>query len=231
MKIFTFITIIILCYFILVDSRRLIVIRHGEKISDDYIGLNNRGKARAQCLYQIFNDNTVFGKPRSIYSNKRGNRSHRPYDTVKPLADRYGLKVKEFKKANPGAFVKNTLNKDKSNIILLSSAREWIPSLLKAIGYRLKKEVDDFDNVWVIENDDKKGHGKLTVKKQNLEKCINHYLKYGNTNNVKSKKATTTKKKSPTKKANTKKAKKKLPREIIVSIIPTIIPLCSLNHS
>ncbi|OUM64752.1 hypothetical protein PIROE2DRAFT_20455 [Piromyces sp. E2] len=212
MKLFVFLSIYFVLFLSLIDARRLIVIRHGEKISDDYLHLNSKGKARAQCLHKIFNTNTIYGKPQSIYSNKRGSRSHRPYDTVKPLADRYGLRIKEFKKTDPKKFVKDTLNRDKSNIILLSSAREWIPSLLKAIGYRIKEEVDDFDNVWVIENDDKKGHGKLSVKKQNLESCIKYYLAHGNTDgiavNSKNKKGSSKKNNSKNNKTKNNKSKK-----------------------
>ncbi|OUM64751.1 hypothetical protein PIROE2DRAFT_23927, partial [Piromyces sp. E2] len=93
MKIYFIISVYLLLCLSTIQTRKLIVIRHGEKISDDYIGLNDKGKARASCLYQIFNKKTVYGQPQSIYSNKRGNRSHRPYDTVKPLADKLGLKV------------------------------------------------------------------------------------------------------------------------------------------
>jgi len=215
MKSFIFISFIFLYFIASIEARRLIVIRHGEKISDDYIGLNDKGKARAQCLYQIFNSGTSYGQPQSIYSNKRGNRSHRPYDTVKPLADKLGLKVNEFSKYEPEEFVKNTLNKDKSNIILLSSAREWIPSLIKAIGYKVDDDIDDFDNIWLIENDNKSGGGKLKIKKQNLEKCIDNYLsgkKSTTTRKTTTKKTTTKKttKKSTTKKTTTKKTTKKV---------------------
>lgn len=156
-----------------IEARRIIIIRHGEKINDDYIGLSDKGKARANCLYQIFNDNTEFGKPEIIYSNRRGNRSHRPYDTVKPLADYFNIKVNEFSKYEPKEFVEKTVNKLSTEVILISSAREWIPLLIEAFGYYINEdEVDDFDNVWVIENDDKNGNGKLFTKKQKLDKCI-----------------------------------------------------------
>ena len=184
MKLYTFITIFVLYFILLINARRIIIIRHGEKINDDYIGLNDKGVARAQCLYKIFNGKTKFGQPQSIYSNKRGNHSHRPYDTVKPLADKLGLPIHEFKKRKPRKFIKKTLNKDNSDIILISSAKEWIPSLIEAMGYKAPKEVDEFDNIWVIENDNKKGQGKINVYKQNLETCINKYLKYGTTENI-----------------------------------------------
>jgi len=183
MKLYTFIIVFILCYIIFIDARKIIIIRHGEKISDDYIDLNDKGTARAQCLYKIFNEKSKFGRPQSIYSNKRGNHSHRPYDTVKPLADKLGLQVIEFNKNKPKKFVKKILNKDNSDTILISSSKEWIPSLIKAIGYKKpkSKEVDDFNKIWVIENDNKKGQGKLMVYEQNLETCINKYLTFGTT--------------------------------------------------
>jgi len=199
MKIFSIFSICAVCCLSSINARRLMVIRHGEKISDDYLGLNDVGEARAHCLYKVFNKNTVYGEPQSIYSNKRGNRSHRPYDTVKPLADRLGLQVQEFHKYDPQEFVKNTLNKDNSSIILLSSAREWIPSLIEAIGYKVSDDIDEFDNIWLIENDDKKGGGKVTIKKQHLEECMESYL-----NALKTTKKTTTTKKKTTTKTTTK---------------------------
>ncbi|ORX53698.1 hypothetical protein BCR32DRAFT_273572 [Anaeromyces robustus] len=218
MKFLNFITLTISLFSITtIDARRLLVIRHGEKISDDYIDLSDRGNARAQCLYKVFNSNTAFGKPQSIYANKRGSGSHRPYDTVKPLADSYGLRVNEFRKYEPevNEFVSDVLNKDPSSIILLSSAREWIPVLLKAIGYKIDEDsVDDFDNIWVIENDDKKGHGKLSVKKQKIESCIEYYLEHGHlqpASNASIKKTTIKKTtiKKTSKKTTSKKSTKK----------------------
>ncbi|ORX77849.1 hypothetical protein BCR32DRAFT_270390 [Anaeromyces robustus] len=198
MKFLNFITLTISLFSITtIDARRLLVIRHGEKISDDYIDLSDRGNARAQCLYKVFNSNTAFGKPQSIYANKRGSGSHRPYDT---------------KSMN---LLVMFLNKDPSSIILLSSAREWIPVLLKAIGYKIDEDsVDDFDNIWVIENDDKKGHGKLSVKKQKIESCIEYYLEHGHlqpASNASIKKTTIKKTtiKKTSKKTTSKKSTKK----------------------
>jgi len=191
MKLYTFIIVFILCYNTFIDARKINIIRHAEKISDDYIGLSDYGIARAQCLYNIFNEESKFGRPKSIYSNKRGNYSHRPYDTVKPLADKLGLQVIEFNKKKPKKFVKKILNKDNSDTILISSSKEWIPSLIKAMGYKKpkSKDVDDFNKIWVIEDDNKKGKGKgkLKVYEQDLESCINKYLNNGPTENIENK--------------------------------------------
>jgi len=189
MKLYLFITLIALCLFSVIDARRIIVIRHGEKISDEYKTLSNEGTARANCLYQVFNNQTVYGEPGSIYANHRGTRSHRPYDTVKPLADLYHLKVQQFHKYDPEVreFVKDVLNKDPSEIILLSSAKEWIPLLLDAIGgYKLdttdrryfndEGELHGFNNIIVIENDDGKGHGQLRIEEQKIKECMDDFL-------------------------------------------------------
>ncbi|ORX76861.1 hypothetical protein BCR32DRAFT_329169 [Anaeromyces robustus] len=189
MKLFLFITLITSYLFSVIDARRLIIIRHGEKVSEDYKTLSNEGTARANCLYQIFNDQTIYGEPGSIYANHKGTRSHRPYDTVKPLADLYNLEVQQFHKYDPEVrdFVKDTLNQDKSEIILISSAKEWIPLLLDAIGgYKLdttdkehfneEGELHGFNNIIVIENDDTKGNGILRIDEQHIENCMNDYL-------------------------------------------------------
>jgi len=189
MKLYLFITFITLCLFSAINARRLIIIRHGEKLSEEYKTLSNEGVARSHCLYQVFNDKTIYGEPGSIYANHKGTRSHRPYDTVKPLADLYNLQVQQFHKYDPEVrdFVKNTLNKDPSEIILISSAKEWIPLLLDAIGgYKLdttdKKHFNDegelhgYDNIIVIENDDGKGHGKLRIDEQHIKECMDDYL-------------------------------------------------------
>jgi len=189
MKSYLFFTLIALCLFSVIDARRLIIIRHGEKVSDEYKTLSNEGTARANCLYQVFNSNTIYGEPGSIYSNFRGTRSHRPYDTVKPLADLYHLKVQQFHKYDPEVreFVRDTLNKDQSEVILISSAKEWIPLLLDAIGgYKLDNtdrryfneegELHGFNNIIVIENDDTHGNGSIRIDQQNIENCMNDFL-------------------------------------------------------
>jgi hypothetical protein len=189
MKSYLFITLIALCLFSVIDARRLLIIRHGEKVSDDFKTLSNEGAARANCLYQVFNDKTIYGEPGTIYANHKGTRSHRPYDTVKPLADLYNLKVQQFHKYDPEVrdFVKNTLNKDPSEIILIASAKEWIPLLLDAIGgYKLdttdrryfneEGELHGFNNIIVIENDDGNGNGQLRIDQQDIDDCMNDYL-------------------------------------------------------
>ncbi|ORX42816.1 hypothetical protein BCR36DRAFT_586964 [Piromyces finnis] len=192
MKLYLFVTLLAFCLCSVINAkklRRIIVIRHGEKISDDFKTLSNEGTARAHCLYQVFNDNTIYGKPGSIYANHKGTRSHRPYDTVKPLADYYNLKVKQFHKYDPEVrqFVKHTLNKDSSDNILIASAKEWIPLLLDAIGdYKLdttdrryfneEGELHGFNNIIVIENDDTKGNGYLRIDEQNIDDCMYEYL-------------------------------------------------------
>ncbi|BFZ54905.1 hypothetical protein PYCC9005_001942 [Savitreella phatthalungensis] len=70
------------------------LIRHGEKPADGGNGLSAQGQNRAQCLVNVFSANSGYNigyivaqQPKS--SGKRA----RPYQTVKPLADKLGLTV------------------------------------------------------------------------------------------------------------------------------------------
>ena len=49
----------------------IIIIRHGEKISDYYVDLNDRGKARAECLPILFSESGLNYIPTKLYANKR----------------------------------------------------------------------------------------------------------------------------------------------------------------
>ena len=68
------------------SSRTIILIRHGEKISDDYTNLSPEGQARAKCLPELFTQEKLGYVPDKIYTNKRSFTSTRPYDTVFPLS-------------------------------------------------------------------------------------------------------------------------------------------------
>ena len=82
------------------SSQVIILIRHGEKISDDYTDLSPEGQARADCLPELFTKNNIGYVPTKIYANKRSDTSTRPYDTVTPLSKALGLEIEEFDKSS-----------------------------------------------------------------------------------------------------------------------------------
>ena len=159
------------------SSQVIILIRHGEKISDDYTDLSPEGQARADCLPELFTKNNIGYVPTKIYANKRSDTSTRPYDTVTPLAKALGLEIEEFDKSSNKKikeFVEGTLANDKHDVILICSSHKKIPLLSKLIG----KEVDvshkeGFDKYFIYKN------GKIIKQgKQSdyIGKCIKKKL-------------------------------------------------------
>ena len=130
----------------------IIIIRHGEKISDFYTDLNDRGKARAECLPILFSDKGLKYIPTKIYANQRSEESTRAYDTIAPLAKILNLEIEEFKKIEAEDFAKNKLIYDKSDIILISSSRKAIPKISKVLGHEVFVDFDEFDKYFIWKN-------------------------------------------------------------------------------
>ena len=172
------------------SSQTIILIRHGEKISDDHTDLSPEGQARAKCLPELFTRDKLGYVPTKIYANKRSFTSTRPYDTVFPLAKYLGLEIEEFKKSSSKKlkdifknysdkktkdFVENILLKDKHDIILVCSSHLNIPIISELLG----KKVDvsgklGFDKYFIFQN------GKLVKEgKQSdyISNCIKQKLK------------------------------------------------------
>ena len=172
------------------SSQIIILIRHGEKISDDYTDLSPEGQARAKCLPELFTRDKLGYVPDKIYANKKSYTSTRSYDTVIPLAKYLGLEIEEFKKSSSKKlkdifknysdrktrdFVENILLKDEHDIILVCSSHLNIPIISELLG----KKVDvsgkiGFDKYFIFQN------GKLIKEgKQSdyIEKCIHQKLK------------------------------------------------------
>lgn len=72
---------------------KIFLIRHGEKVSDDSIGLSKAGKQRAQCIADLFSQNDKKVDAIITQDFKSDGSRIRPYETVKPLADRLGLTI------------------------------------------------------------------------------------------------------------------------------------------
>ena len=172
------------------SSQIIILIRHGEKISDDYTDLSPEGQARAKCLPELFTQDKLGYVPDKIYANKKSYTSTRSYDTVIPLAKYLGLEIEEFKKSSSKKlkdifknysdrktrdFVENILLKDEHDIILVCSSHLNIPIISELLG----KKVDvsgkiGFDKYFIFQN------GKLIKEgKQSdyIAKCIQQKLK------------------------------------------------------
>ena len=130
----------------------IIIIRHGEKISDYYVDLNDRGKARAECLPILFSESGLNYIPTKLYANKRTEVSTRAYDTIAPLAKTLNLEIEEFEKQDAEEFAKNILVNDKHDVILVSSSRKAIPKITKILGHQIIVQFDEFDKYYIWKN-------------------------------------------------------------------------------
>ena len=130
----------------------LIIIRHGEKISDDYTDLSPKGKARAECLSTLFSDSGLKYIPTKLYSNKRNENTTRAYDTIAPLAKTLNLEIEEFEKTQAEYFANITLRNDEHDIILVCSTHGVIPVITKVLGHEVSVREEEFDKYFIWKN-------------------------------------------------------------------------------
>jgi len=138
----------------LVNAKLIMIIRHGEKINDDYTYLSPEGEARAECLINTFGPDGIYATPQIIYAQKptKQRQSTRPLDTVTPLAKSLGLEVDLTYTSGKYKDLAKYIKKSPEEVILVSWANDRIPNIAKELG--IKKVPDwkgkEFDNVWVI---------------------------------------------------------------------------------
>ncbi|QJX00554.1 histidine phosphatase family protein [Frigoriglobus tundricola] len=161
----------------------VLIIRHAEKTGEkDDAHLSKKGNERAEVLDQLFVASAPrpnpFPKPDFIFAAKSHKESHRPVDTVAPLAKKHKLTINEtFDSKLP----KEGMEKPKEGIpelcdellsgskyagktVLISWRHSSIPDLARALkaGKVPEKWGDHvFDRVWQINYDD---GGKATFR-------------------------------------------------------------------
>ena len=128
----------------------IIIIRHGEKISDDEIDLSPRGKVRAECLPILFSEKGLKYVPTKLYANKRDEETTRSYDTIVPLSKALNLEIEEFDKRKPDEFAKNKLLKDNHDVILISTSTKRIPIITEILGHKIF--VNGYDKYYIWKN-------------------------------------------------------------------------------
>src|SRR4051794_1504281 len=80
---------------------RVLLIRHGEKppAEAESVALNDKGKERAEALRKLFKKTDKrpdpLPTPDFIFATKDSKKSHRPRDTVTPLAKKLELKIND----------------------------------------------------------------------------------------------------------------------------------------
>ncbi len=149
---------------------RLLLIRHAEKLPEgESEHLSPEGFKRAEHLHELFEKNDKrpepFPRPDFILAAKNSKNSHRPLETVEPLAKAFKLTVNsEHPSDDVDGFVKYLFSTPKysGKIVLVAWRHGSIPDLAKALGVKdAPKEWDEkqFARVWDFTFDEK---GKIT---------------------------------------------------------------------
>jgi hypothetical protein len=145
--------------------RQILIIRHAEKPPDSAmsVDLSPEGKRRADALPELFKPSdqrpTPFPTPDYIFATKNTMRSHRPLETVAPLAKKLNLPVNAaVENADFAKLAAEILTNQKyaGKTILICWHHGKISDLASALGAtdvpdRWKDSV--FDQVWVVTYD------------------------------------------------------------------------------
>ena len=153
---------------------RVIIIRHGEKPNTGF-NLSCKGYNRSMALPKVFT--SLFGVPDYTYVPTiligRTTNSVRMYQTVVPLAVKYGLLINSKYAETDSIGISADVLLKKGTILIVWNSND-IPSIARNLGVSnndLKWKKTDFDSIWIIDFVKTRG-GKLQAvfnkAKQNI---------------------------------------------------------------
>jgi broad specificity phosphatase PhoE len=156
----------------------ILIIRHAEKPEGDTsVSLSTRGKERARALRNLFKKSETrpkkFPTPDFIFATKDSKNSHRPKETVTPLAKRLKLTIDDsYANADFKKLAKEILENPKyaGKTVLICWHHGTMPELaqnLKATDAPKHLKDTVFDRVWRIEYD-KAGKARFRDMPQQL---------------------------------------------------------------
>lgn len=115
---------------------RVLIMRHAEKTGDPLDPhLSPEGQRRAERLVTYVPQ--TFGTPDFLIAARTSKKSQRPYDTLAPIADAFGLKIKEkFDDEDVDALVEHLGANEKyfAKFGVVSWRHSDIPALIAALG-------------------------------------------------------------------------------------------------
>jgi len=182
----------------LANAKLIMIIRHGEKLNDKVTDLSPRGKARAQCLINVFGENGTYLTPEHIYAQSptEKKQSTRPKDTVTPLAESLGVTINlDYTSGQVKKLAKNIETATDNNVVLISWSNDNIPDIAEKFGIVNPPNWDSntFDEIWMLYDDATtsffnnnvskrttySGTDGFTMEivKQNIDDCINENVK------------------------------------------------------
>ncbi len=131
-------------------QKAIVVVRHGEKISEEDERLTEAGRARARRLAEMLKTSGIS----AIYSTD----AERTIGTAQPLADSLALKVRIYEaKPVEGSFdlrpfVELLRREVPDGIALVVGHSNSVPPLLRDLGCAEKMSIasDEYDNLFVV---------------------------------------------------------------------------------
>lgn len=141
----------------------IIILRHGEKISDKSRHLSPQGYQRADALAKEFQSprfQKLYGTPAALYAaSSKGGRSKRSIETLEPAEKALVLSIDDtYSKGEERQLIEDIRKDSKldGKTVVISWAHAGIPRLLREfdiVGNRPDEWDDDvFDHFWVLRN-------------------------------------------------------------------------------
>src|SRR2546421_9442652 len=125
----------------------IILIRHAEKIIDPNnpdVDLSPAGQTRAQELARMFGDAGI----NAIYATQY----RRTQETVKPLADKLGLRVNVVNSKNTNDLLAQIRAQNSGQTVFIAGHNNSVPEIIAALGgpkYPIIPE-SEYDNLFVV---------------------------------------------------------------------------------
>ncbi|ATZ50553.1 hypothetical protein BCIN_06g00500 [Botrytis cinerea B05.10] len=136
------------------SSQTVYLIRHGEKPANGDNGLSALGLQRAQCLRNVFGNESIYDIKyiMAMTPQKNGDRT-RPLETVQPLATDLGITVDISCDRDDTDCVANTINGyEGEGNILISWQHGALTDIAKALGDENapKWKKHSYDTIWTL---------------------------------------------------------------------------------
>ncbi len=125
----------------------VILVRHAEKIIDPNnpdVDLSPAGQARAQEIVRVLGDAGI----NAIYATQY----KRTQETVKPLADKLGLKVNVIGSKSTGDLLAKIRAENSGQTIFIAGHNNTVPEIIEALGgpkYPTIPE-SEYDNIFIV---------------------------------------------------------------------------------
>ena len=125
----------------------VIIIRHAEKIIDPNnpdVDLSPAGQARAQELARMFGDAGI----NAIYATQY----RRTQETVKPLADKLGLRVNLVNSKSTNDLLAQMRAQNSGQTVFIAGHNNTVPEIIAALGGRKYPTIpeSEYDNLYVV---------------------------------------------------------------------------------